>query len=421
MALLLALGAAPPAVAAEGDPCDGATLCTQTFGVTGAPQLWTVPDHITEVTVVVAGGAGGRYFSDGGAGGRAEAAIAVEPGQQLALVVGDVGEVSHAGGRGGYGGGAGSYGNGYGGGGGGGSFLFAEHPGDWDLLLAAGGGGGGARDSSDWEAYGGNGYGGAGGFTGSGPDADPAVDGTHVAGATVTAAGYGGASPLPATFDGTDFVPGQGQQGADTGGQGSGGGGGGYFGGAGAQQAFRGGGGGSGFVGDGITVTSESANTGPGVITIGYANLGTAAHLSTATVDAVAGEPISLTGLIHQFDAPGGGGTLTITATHDGSSEAIAELPVTTAGDFPYAATAETTFVPPTPGTYQFDLTYSGDAIHASATAETVTVTVTAAPAVRATTTILSADPSVPTEGQSVTLSALVTGAGDEVVAPAGA
>lgn len=396
-----ALGPVSAAAAAPDDLCGTAPTCTERFAVTGAPEVWTVPAGVDSLSVTVAAGAGGSYFSNGGAGGSVEATIPVEPGDRLAFVVGGQGQVSYMGGAGGYGGGAGSFGGGYGGGGGGGSYVFAEEAESWSPLLVAGGGGGGSRDALNPNGYGGSGFGGAGGFSGSGPNADQ-DPGNHAAGATVSAAGYPG-GPI-ALFDGAVFSPGQGQTGANTGGAGSGGGGGGLYGGAGAQASYTGGGGGAGFAAPDVTVTGESANGGAGFIEVNYANLATDATLTASVDTPVAGAPVLLTGAIEHFDAAGGSGTLTFTATSDAGTETVGSAPVTTSGDGPYTASAAIEFVPTVPGTYLFGVDYADDGDHASAVSQPVSIDV----GQRATATELSVKPGELTDGDAAELTATI-------------
>ncbi|UFU07966.1 Ig-like domain-containing protein [Ruania halotolerans] len=406
-ALVLTAALGPvSAMAAPPEECGEAPSCTERFEVTGVPELWTVPEGVDELSLTVAAGAGGSYFSDGGAGGQVEATVSVEPGDQLAFIVGDRGQNSNLGGAGGYGGGAGSFGNGYGGGGGGGSFVFAEDAGSWSPMLVAGGGGGGAGDENAPGTYDGAGFGGAGGFVGDGADAAAASTGNHVAGATVSAAGY--SAGTVAAFDGAALLGGQGQGGAINNGGGSGGGGGGYYGGAGSQQSFRGGGGGSGFAATGATVIGESANeAAAGFIEVRYANLHTAATVTASTEAPLAGDPVTLTGQISQFDVTGGSGTLAFLVTSGGEQTTIGTVPVTTAGSGPFTATAEVEFVPPASGEYFIDLVYTDDGGHYDTSAAAITLEA----GQRATATTVAIDPESPVEGDEVVLTATVTDA----------
>ncbi|UFU01841.1 Ig-like domain-containing protein [Ruania suaedae] len=393
------------ATAAPPEECGEAPTCTELLNVTGEPVLWTVPDGVEELSLTVAAGAGGNYFSDGGAGGRIETVLSVEPGDELAFVVGDRGHNSSDGGAGGYGGGASSFGNGYGAGGGGGSFVFAEDAGSWEPLLIAGGGGGGSRDQDADFEFGGDGYGGDGGFTGSGPDAAPADPDHHAAGATVSAAGYRGGPQ--ASFDGATFTPGSGQTAANYGGTGAGGGGGGYYGGAAAGSGYRGGGGGSGFAAADVAVTESANEQAAGFIEVSYVNLHTAATVSASTEAPLAGDSVTLTGQIGQFDAAGGSGTLAFLVTSGGEQTTIETVDVTTEGSGPFTASAEVEFVPPQTGEYVVDLVYTDDGGHYDTTAEALTLV--AGP--RASATTLTTDPESPVEGEEVVLTATVNDA----------
>jgi gliding motility-associated-like protein len=62
---------------------------TITFNFTGAMQTWTVPPCVNNITVVAAGAKGGG--SNGGAGARITATLAVTPGQVLNIFVGGMG------------------------------------------------------------------------------------------------------------------------------------------------------------------------------------------------------------------------------------------------------------------------------------------------------------------------------------------
>ena len=126
----LALMAAP-ASATLGPICTAGT-CTVSYGLTSAPDTFTVPAGVTSITASVAGGSGGGGHAPstnlGGAGGSVVARVPVTPGQTLTVVVGGKGADSiialtgtAAGGYGG--GGDGTSRNGTDGAGGGGSFL----------------------------------------------------------------------------------------------------------------------------------------------------------------------------------------------------------------------------------------------------------------------------------------------------------
>ncbi|MDB9709117.1 gliding motility-associated C-terminal domain-containing protein [Salibacteraceae bacterium] len=234
---------------------------TIAFNYTGTDQTFTVPSGVTSINVLAwgAGGGKGGYSSSyaGGSGGFSSGTIAVTPGQQLKVVVGQGGigqgvGLFTSGGSATYGGGGyGTYGDASGASGGGltGLFLGAasmtfDASGQSRALLIAGGGGGTC-------AY--SGGGGAGGGTNAGET-------TGGNGATSNAAGTG--------TNGDDGSPLKGGNGDASGSQNSGspdggGGGGGYFGGEGGFSDARPGGGGSGYlhptlVSSGVTTTGQN-------------------------------------------------------------------------------------------------------------------------------------------------------------------
>jgi len=375
-AALVLGGSATGAVAVSGVPCYGTTPCTDTFSVTGAPEFWTVPAGVGTIQLVVAAGSGGDGRGNaGGAGGHVTAEVQLDPGDRLALMVGDQGHAGSTGVLPAYGGG-GSLGNGdqYGGHGGGGSFVFLEVDGHWEPLLIAGGGGGGGRAVD--EAAAGEHLGGNGGFSGSGADADGATS-THTAGATTTAAGYVGGHV--ASFDGSQFTPGKGQDGNDWSG-----GGGGYYGGAAAGAFFSSGaGGGSGYAANGVTVTHEEPHTGPGSISVTYdASNGSDLSLSVASGPHVVGQPIELTGVVTQYDTRGSEGGLSFMADFETYTYVTPRRQLTVdSGTGPFTGTGVNHFTPREPGTYRFWAYYqSTDHSHGNATSAYVTVEVFAAP-----------------------------------------
>jgi len=374
-ALLLAalLGPASPALAESGIPCVGTNLCTDTFDVTGAPEFWTVPNGVDSIQLYVAAGSGGGAFasdSGGGAGGAVSGWVDVTPGEELALIVGDRGQSNVDGGAAGFGGGGDGDSAGEGAGGGGGSFVFISSGGGWEPLLVAGGGGGALAGA------GGAHWAGAGGFSDDNPDAAP-ENIWHAAGATTTAAGYAGGNA--ASFDGSAFTPGRGQHADDAGALG-GGGGGGYFGGGAGPSGpvgptMGGGGGGSGFASSRVDSPTGGENLGPGQIVVRYSNFTLSeAALSVQPGDPVVGKPVTLMGIVTQFDLPGDEGTLTFTASLAGEQKFSRSLPVTIgSGAGPFTGSVETTFVPEVAGEYTFSLVFtSGSFEHLDAVAADV-------------------------------------------------
>jgi hypothetical protein len=109
---------------------------TQTFGFTGSPQWWTVPDGVTAVRVEMQGAQGGNA-NYGGLGGRLRATIPVTPGESLQVNVGG----HPSGTAGGLGGGGSTSGSGTGGGGA--SDIRRQGLTVADRVVVAGGGGGG--------------------------------------------------------------------------------------------------------------------------------------------------------------------------------------------------------------------------------------------------------------------------------------
>lgn len=129
---------------------DGAMYdCTVTFTYTGAPENWTVPDGVTQVTFDLSGAPGGGRL--GGYGGRVVATLAVMPGVTYQIRVG--GHGTFGGGYNGGGKGSGRAENG-----GGASDVRSGAFGLEDRLLVAGGGGGGNEASHVFVAPAGNVY-----------------------------------------------------------------------------------------------------------------------------------------------------------------------------------------------------------------------------------------------------------------------
>jgi hypothetical protein len=99
----------------------GATSGQRTFHYTGTKQQFTVPAHVTEITVVAHGGNGaGQGGKDIGYGGRVYARLPVKPGERLVIYVGGNASGSSGGYNGGGNGGGGQCRSGcagYGGGG----------------------------------------------------------------------------------------------------------------------------------------------------------------------------------------------------------------------------------------------------------------------------------------------------------------
>lgn len=192
-----------------------------TFGFTGAPEAWVVPEGICSIVVSAYGAQGGDHlYVDGpnglgGRGGRATATLAVAPGDVLTVRVGGAGEsiwrLGTAGGAGGWNGGGdgGSLEDVSPGAGGGGATDVSI---DGTVVLVAGGGGG-VGGWSVGEAEGGPfGDGGAGGgVVGGVGRAQLASPG---GGGSATAPGEGGLNSDGAP-SGQPGAPGQGGAGGD--------------------------------------------------------------------------------------------------------------------------------------------------------------------------------------------------------------
>lgn len=250
LAILLQALLSGPALALAAEPV------TEQYLATGATQEFVVPDSVTTVHVVLAGGWGGSYVgaTSGGVGGKVEGDLAVTPGQTLYVEVGYHGaDVALNATPGGYnGGGAGGScgpdvsGNFHGASGGGATDIRtipAGMPGSLESRLVVAGGGGGAGDSADG--------GSAGQLNALGPHGG--------SGASPMGGGAGGIGDV----SGAGGILGSGGNGATTvsGACGAGGGGGYYGGGGGGASATEvtdggSGGGGSNYLG---SLTNASA------------------------------------------------------------------------------------------------------------------------------------------------------------------
>ncbi|MBX3188584.1 MAG: hypothetical protein KF819_16325 [Labilithrix sp.] len=259
---------------------------SQTFNATGAPQLFTVPAGISEVTIEAWGAQGNRNVLGvvGALGGYATGKLGVTGGQVLHVYVGGGDATSIAGGfNGGGAAGPSPCANARGGGGGGASDVRTGTGGFGDRVIVAGGGGGagGNRIGGCGRGTGGGGgggwFGGGAGFPGATAGALP-TGGTQAAGGTggtstyvATNNGAGGASGLGGAGGGEESSNQSGSNAATTGGVGGGasGGGGLYAG----DMTFtgQGGAGGSGYVGS-VTAGSTTAGgrSGSGQIIIRF-------------------------------------------------------------------------------------------------------------------------------------------------------
>jgi hypothetical protein len=253
-----------------------------TFGYTGGPQSFVVPAEVTELSMIVVGGAGGSSGDSlgggpGGVSGLTYARFPVTPGEELTIWVGQEGQFEQV--AWGWGCGA-TGGEGEGltsenGGGGGGSSAVTKggtsvpagecfEGRDESAVLALGGGGGGGGASNFIPPPNeGISLGGTGGDGGN-----PA--GTGGEGGRIAPGGCGGCEPLPHGAGGADGQPNGG---------GAGGGGGGFRGGAGGAVEFTdgggGGGGGSSYVGPGADQSAYLAGFGVGNGSVTLNALGT--------------------------------------------------------------------------------------------------------------------------------------------------
>ena len=226
---------------------------------------YTVPSCVTNVGVFLFGAGGGASAYPGGGGGMVKGCLAVTPGQNLYVSIGE-GGIAPTGIIGG-GGGEGSPMYGSSGGGltvissvtpGGGPQGFTTqgaHPspvGTNAYFIAAGGGG--AADGSP-QGHGGGDIGGAGASSNTGPAESPSgqtsADSIHAGGGSQSAGGQAGTSPDYDNGEPGSFMTG-GEGGGVPGGGGGGGGGAGYYGGGGGSRTGAGygrGGGGSSYIG----------------------------------------------------------------------------------------------------------------------------------------------------------------------------
>jgi hypothetical protein len=333
-----------------------------TDGTDGTPQTWTVPTGVTQATFDADGGQGGGLPPDlpGGLGGEAQGTFTVSPGDTYDIVAAGAGQEqpqSSSTSPGGYGGGGegATSGDDVAGDGGGGASSVAL---SGDLLVVAGGGGGASPGCNTPTPC-------ATGGAGGGTDGDA---GTSIGGPD---AGQGGAG-------GTQSGPGVGADGAGSGSTlqggggattdfalGGGGGGGGYFGGAGGSSS-AGGGGGSGYVDSSALSSSQQTGvqSGNGVVTITYQ-----LPLASPSITSIAG-PASVTlsneGTVLSDEAilSGGNaptGTITFNLFYDGSATPVDTQYVTVTGDGLYSVPYDLPTDQTVTGSYQWDVSYSGD------------------------------------------------------------
>lgn len=258
---------------------------------------WTVPNGVTQITIVMQGAAGGGLSSLGGA---STGTLAVTPGTIYWYCVGSVGGTSGGGGGssgGSCGGGAGSGGSVAGGDGGGGATWFSTSSTftTSTVVEVAGGGGGGIRTSVN----GGSG----GGLAGVNGNNQFGVGGSQ-------SSGGAGGTGINGGANGTNGIVNTGGAGGSSSGGpvGAGGGGGGYYGGGGGGGDGGGtgnsgtGGGGSGYVLLSLTnaTTTSGVNNSNGSLMISFS--------STITGNDVRGSTVLVTSATT--------GTITFAQTH---------------------------------------------------------------------------------------------------------
>ncbi len=372
------------------DPsCSGTTTITCEFFYTGAPQSFTVPSNVTQVTIDAVGAAGGvgADGTPGGLGGEAVAMVSVTPNETLQVNVGGDGQPGSTTGPGSGGfndGGPGGTGinnfngGGSGGGGGGASDVRQGGTGLGNRIVVAGGGGGGGIGSCP---PGGTGGGLSGGISAicinlgdlciGGTDAQNGGPGTQTAGGSADTAD--GATP------GTSGAGGSGGNGTANllslfASAGGGGGGGGYYGGGGGggnntglfcPVASGAGGGGSGFTPSGTGMTNGvhaavpvGAPTGGGDVSISYAaQASTTTSVSSSANPSSFGQQVTFTATVTPTD---GGGTVAFYA--DSSATPISGCgaqSLTQVTGSSYSATCSTSALPV--GAHTISATYSGD------------------------------------------------------------
>lgn len=264
-----------------------AQAVTQTYGFTGGPQIYVVPDAVTSINVSLSGAQGGSPTGGGtgGKGANLTSVIAVNPGEVLMIMVGGNGTTN-----------GGWNGGGRGAGTGGGATDIRRQSGAFNtssscaytltcavsdrIVVAGGGGGGGAATGTPATANGGD-----AGQSGSAGSASNVGLGDATAGGGATPSAGGSAGTGSFTSSGQGAAAGSSATGATsawvaqaTGG----GGGGGYFGGGSggvsqdngstpAADGAGGGGGGSswaGAAGVSAAVFNSGANIGDGSVTI---------------------------------------------------------------------------------------------------------------------------------------------------------
>ncbi|HEY4281234.1 MAG TPA: Ig-like domain-containing protein [Conexibacter sp.] len=310
LASAAAMGSAAAPAGAAGPPCaiapgavGAGTVVSCDF--TGGEQSWTAPPGVTEAAFDLSGAQGGsNELSGGGLGARAQATIAVTPGDVYEILVGGVGTQAFS-----------CVGPGAGGYNGGGAAGTTCDP-SW-LYRPQGMGGGGASDVRHGSsaladrvivAAGGGGaamyLGGAGGAGGAPDGLDGSVgdDDAYGRGATQLAGGAGAVVNAPGGASGADGALGVGGAGGPTITDGGGGGGGGLYGGGGGGSfpcvggcgGDGGGGGGSSYGPPGTTFTA-GVQTGVGRVQIDYTTVNPPPTCDGVSAATGGGSPVTVT------------------------------------------------------------------------------------------------------------------------------
>lgn len=284
---LVALSVAVFGLSIPGAPTANGATTVVTFSYTGSSQSWSVPAGVNAIQFRVVGATGGASWSNrGGYGESITGTLAVTPGENLQINVGQRGS-GHSSGTNAAafnGGGQGYY---YGAGGGGASDIRKGGSSLANRVVVAGGGGGA-----------GNSIGANAGFLIGETGADAGLSGSGMnagggGGGTQSAGGVGGTTSTMCGGAGSDGALGVGGNGSASS-AGGGGGGGGFYGGGGGGAGCNStsGGGGSSYI-DSILVTNSqnslNQNISNGSIVISYTIL-TFATVGLATTSGVAAQ-----------------------------------------------------------------------------------------------------------------------------------
>jgi hypothetical protein len=392
------------------------------FSFTGGRQFFTVPDKVHSLVIIVQGASGGSGLGGdlqgaggpGGAGAVVEGTLAVNPGDQLTVDVGQKGSDSSRTGQGdspggtggaspsGHGGGAGGDGDGGGGGGGGAGAASGVVFNGTTVIVASGGGGGGGAAGIIGSNGGG---GGSASFDGMGTG----LNGTGIG------FGTGGNFAVAPTIQGTDG--GAACTACDSGGGGGGGGGaarGGGGGGAGGLGPGGGGGGGTGGTMVAPVLSDVTIAQAPGGVD-GEVLINWNPPDSTSTAVSCSPDPVAVdapttctatvtdTALIFQATP-----TARVCFSSDGNDcrgggSQIGECDLSGSGR---SASCSVTYTPSATGSQTISAFYDGDRIHTGSQSPGETLTVVK----RSSSTGVSCSPNPMTAGVATTCTATVAG-----------